>query len=449
MKNGYKNREDSIKLKASFSKNKNVKILKTGNESYDKNIFNRISKLRKGSKGKNNKRKINTKAKELKIEKPLIQNSSVPIRKRHYGIDIARILAIYFIINHHILFHGGPMTNTKLLSYDNNLLIYFNTIFCSGVDMFGMISGFVGFHSHKYSKLIYLLFQTFLYNYGIAYYFKLTKPSYVKDLNKYLFPILIVNYWYFNAYFIVYFFFPFINAGIKSLGKRQIGFLNLTLFLLFSCVNQIRHYSEILNFDIFSFNNGFTYKWLLILYFLGSYFGRFYSESHKYNIFIVFILCSIVICLSAYYRNLIIIYKIKRKENFHSMMYEYTAPSSVIISTCLILFFSKVDINSAILQKIISFFSSLTFGIYLIHSHKIVWTRIITGNYKFLLKYHSKELILGILLESLKMFLFCSIIDFIRLVIFQILRIRQICILIETIISKLLNFIIFLFEYLY
>ena len=356
---------------------------------------------------------------------------------------------MYFLVTHHVLYHGGPMYFTKKLSYDNNLLLYLNTIFCSGVDTFGMISGLVGFHSHKYSKLLYLLCQAFLYGYGIAYYLKLKNQKNVKDLNQFLYPVFIPNYWYFNAYFIVYFFFPFINAGIKYLGKREIGIFNLTLFLLFSCFNQISHYSKRLNFDMFALNNGFTYKWLLILYFLGSYFGRFYSESHKYNIFIIFILCSVIIGFVAYFRNLIIIYKIKNKQRYGSLRYEYTAPSSVIISTCFISFFSKVQINSAILQRIISLFSSVTFGIYLIHGHPLVLTRVITGRYNFLSKYHSKDLILGILFESLKVFLFCSILDFIRLVIFKILRIRQICDLIEIIFNKILNFIIIIFEYLY
>ena len=207
MKKEHKNREESIKLNAPLSNNKNFNIKQTDNKNNNKNIFNIISKLRKSSKGKKNIQKINSKTKELKIQKPLIKNITSPIRKRHYGIDIARIVAMYFLVTHHVLFHGGPMSHTKLLSYDNNLLIYLNTIFCSGVDMFGMISGLVGFHSHKYSKLIYLLFQSFLYCYGIAYYFKINNPSYVKDLNKYLYPIFSNNYWYFNAYFIVYFFF--------------------------------------------------------------------------------------------------------------------------------------------------------------------------------------------------------------------------------------------------
>ena len=51
--------------------------------------------------------------KEIKIIKSIIQKSPEAKRKRHYGIDLARILAQYFIINHHTLFHGGPMNETK------------------------------------------------------------------------------------------------------------------------------------------------------------------------------------------------------------------------------------------------------------------------------------------------------------------------------------------------
>jgi len=442
-------KEESNKLNESSSKNENSNTSKDKDKKINKNIFNKILKVPNVKKSKNIFQKINKKTHELKISKTTEQKNPEVKKKRHYGIDIARILAIFFIINHHILFHGGPMNQTKLLSDDNNLLIYFNTIFCSGVDMFGMISGFVGFHSHKYSNLIYLLIQTFLYNYGIAYYFKRTKPDYVNNLNFFLYPLFICDYWYFTAYFIVYFFFPLINVGIKYIGKREIGIFNLTLFLFFSCFNQIQHYSKILKKDIFDFHNGFTYKWLLILYFLGGYFGRFYSESHKHNIFIILIICSAIIVLAAYCRNLVIIDRIKKKENYQSMTYEYTAPASVIISTCFILFFSKLDINSIILQKIISFFAPLTYGVYLIHNHQIVRNKIITGNYKFLLKYHSKELIFGILRESSKIFLFCSVIDFIRLLIFKIFRVRQICILIEVLLTKILNCVLIIFEYLY
>lgn len=126
--------------------------------------------------------------------------------KRNLGIDLLRIISIFFIINHHMIYHGTSLYQIKNFSFKYSLLLFFNTIFCSGVNIFGMISGFVGFRSHNYSNLIYLLFQTFIYNYGIALYYKITKPNSVKDLNHYLYPLFITDYWYFTAYFSMYFF---------------------------------------------------------------------------------------------------------------------------------------------------------------------------------------------------------------------------------------------------
>ena len=159
-------------------------------------------------------------------------------KKRNLGIDFARILAIFFIINHHIIYHGGPLFKSKFLSVDNNILLFFNTLFCSGVNIFGMISGFVGFSTHKFSNLFYLLIQTFCYNYGIAFYFKITKKIMIGNLKRYIYPLFLSNYWYFNAYFPLYFFLPLINSGVKSMEKREMGNFNFSIFLLFSCFNQ-------------------------------------------------------------------------------------------------------------------------------------------------------------------------------------------------------------------
>ena len=131
------------------------------------------------------------------------------------------------------------------------------------------------------------------------------------------------------------------------------------------------------------------------------------------------------------------------------MIYEYTSPSSVIISTCIIIMFSKVDIKSNILQRIISFFAPLTFGVYLIHNHKLVRENIIAKNYSWLLKYHSIKLILIQVFESIKIFLFCSLIDFFRLLIFKILRIKQLCSFISNLLAKMGNGILCIFEFLY
>ena len=131
------------------------------------------------------------------------------------------------------------------------------------------------------------------------------------------------------------------------------------------------------------------------------------------------------------------------------MRVEYNSPSSVIIALCFIYMLSNIDIKSNILHKIISFFAPLTFGIYLIHNHLIVRTKVFSKNYIWLLKYQNYKLLLFEGFESLKIFIFASLIDYIRFLVFKILRIREICIFISNYIDTISNKILFIFEFIY
>ena len=71
-----------------------------------------------------------------------------------------------------------------------------------------------------------------------------------------------------------------------------------------------------------------------LIYFFGSYFGKFNNDSHNYNKFIIFILCISFILIVTLLRNIIIINKIKIYNSDRGMRVEYNSPTSVIISIC-------------------------------------------------------------------------------------------------------------------
>ena len=420
------------KIESKILLDKSNEIFHENNKSNKNILFTNISE--------NKNININLiKSKIQKLNEFLFFNVSQR-KKRIIGIDIARIISAFFIINHHLIYHGLPSFITKNLSFRNKLLLFLNTIFCSGVTIFGMISGFVGFNSYNYANLIYLLFQTSFYNIFIRMYYKKSKANIELDLYHLVFPVFMSGYWYFKEYFSLYFFLPLINSGIKSLEMREIGRLNLSLFLLFSCFNQIKHYSLRFRKDIFYLSNGFSYMWLIILYIFGSYFGRFNYVSHNYNKYITFFICLSVILSASFLRNQIIIYKIEHNNHVNKMIIEYTSPSSVIISICSIILFSKLNVVSIVIKKLISFFAPLTYGIYLIHSHGLVLRYFFKNKYSPLLKHSTHKLILLELFESLKIFFFSSFADYLRLVLFEIFRIRQIAIYISNFISYLLKF---------
>ena len=82
----------------------------------------------------------------------------------------------------------------------------------------------------------------------------------------------------------------------------------------------------------------------------------------------------------------------------------------------------------------------LSFGIYLIHESRIVRKHIL--KYLFLNEPDNISLnsaIILVLLKALKIFFICIVIDYFRLLLFDFLRIRKVCIFLDLIIRKLLK----------
>ena len=85
------------------------------------------------------------------------------------------------------------------------------------------------------------------------------------------------------------------------------------------------------------------------------------------------------------------------------------------------------------LSKIICFIGPLTFGIYLIHNHKLIHKNVLDHFFENLSRNLSfKEVLNSLLLESLKMVIFSLIIDYLRYLLFSLLRIKKILIFLET-----------------
>lgn len=378
--------------------------------------------------------------KEVKIYSIEKNNKKISIKNtRNYGIDLARIISMIFIIGHHIIFHGGPLFQIEKFTYKHQVHIFLNIIFCSGVNIFGMISGFVGFHTHKYSNLFYLLITTFFYNILIALIFNFFDSSLIKDIKYFLYPIFITDYWYFDCYFLMYFFLPIINQGINGMDLKSMKNCILILFLIFSCLGEIKNYTQrFASKDILKINNGFSTYWLLILYFYGSYFGKFHKN--KKSNFLYYIKFIIILIMAALIRTKIIIYKMGKNNINMSRIVDYAAPSEVLISYSFIMIFSNYNINNKIILKLIKIFAPLTYGVYLIHNHFLVRKYIISKYFQWLLKLEKSGLIfLAEFLCCFGIFIFCSLIDYMRILLFKLLKIKDILFSVQNIIEKISN----------
>ena len=369
-----------------------------------------------------------------------IGNNAKKIKVRNAGIDLARIASMYAIIIEHALGHGGALT--KFNKYKELNLVNYLFFYC--VSTYALISGYIGYKSNKYSNLLYLWFWTILYTSSITFYLNRFRPEFKTGKINYtnFFPVIFEYYWYFTKYFGMYLFLPVINKGIVYLTKSELRNVLMSLIFIYIIERDIMNPRG----DPFTMFSGYSVVWFLICFIIGVYFGKFKNNFHGFKKFIFCILLLIVFYFSAYFCYNISFYPMQNIKGYYKtkiMIYlkkifikKINSVPIILQSISVLLFLTQIKYNKYI-AKIISFIGPLTFGVYLIHEHALIrafFIRNLFAKDSINLPLHS--VIKLILLRALKIFAICVCIDYLRHILFTILRIRKICIFIEKIIFK-------------
>ena len=361
---------------------------------------------------------------------------------RNPGIDLGRILAMSAVVIQHINVMSAMKKYGKLKELN---IIY--AAFNWHISCFTFISGYVGYKTAKYSNLLYLWITTFFYSMGINIIFTLFIPKVYKHkftLMDY-FPVLSFKYWYFTEYFGMYLFLPVINKGIEYITKSQ---LKATIFSFIVVYVILQDYINP-NFDCFKLQNGNSVLWLLIFYITGSYFGKYKKENNSCINFIYCIIYIFIYCFSTYLSIKLQNYSIN--PNYQSFKDKFiiflkllfivknASILEVLQSVSIILFLTSIKYNKYF-GKIISIIGSSTYAVYIIHCHKIIldnYIRKIFQDKPYNLTINT--IIRIIFLSSLKVFLSCTIIDYLRNILFRLCHIKDFCIFIERLFLKLFN----------
>jgi surface polysaccharide O-acyltransferase-like enzyme len=368
------------------------------------------------------------------------ENNIKKVKVRNAGIDFIRITSMYSIIIQHILGHGRAIK--KFSKYKELFLM--NIIFSWHISTYALISGYIGYKSNRYSNLLYLWFWTIFYTSSITFYLNRLRPEFKTLKVNYInfFPVIFGTYWYFTEYFGMYLFLPVINKGIAYLNKSELRYVFMSLIFIYIILKDIINPRG----DPFRMYNGYSVVWLLICFIIGSYFGKFNHYYHGLKQFIFCFLYIIVFYYSTYFCYIISFYPIQYVNGYYKtklMIYlkqifvgRISSIPMILQSISILLFLTQIKYNKY-LAKIITFIGPLTFGVYLIHEHKLIRVFIIRN----LFAKDSNNLPLNsviklILLRALKIFIISSFIDYLRHILFTLLRIRKLCTYIEKIIFK-------------
>ena len=190
------------------------------------------------------------------------------VSQRNYGIDLLRLVAAFYVIILHTINQGGIYEATADYSYQNLISRMLLIVSYCAVNIFGLISGYVGYREplKKTSYAGYLPLWLTVVFYGVMYagvYMILLPGTFTyKEIIKAALPVTRRTYWYFSAFTMVFFLAPFLNRIIYYSSEKELKWL----FLLICCIITPVEFLS----NTFAMGNGYSAHWLVLLYLIGS-----------------------------------------------------------------------------------------------------------------------------------------------------------------------------------
>lgn len=324
---------------------------------------------------------------------------------------------MFLIVMDHLLAHGGMLSAAK-----GTTSIYLVTavdVLCFWpVNAYALSTGVTGFHGkHDLSRLIYLYVQTIFYSAGIVILLYLLGFCSMGEVLRDLFPLIGGRYWYFTAYFFLFLLMPYLDKLIDT-----VDHFKLTVILSLLCLLNALSISG----NIFYWNYGLSGSWLCILYLFGALLGKYrVAERISANV----LLLVTAVCLLLSYLGYLIVPKLAmRLAGIHYGEYQFlkfTAPTILLSGIGIVLLFSKIQIKSRIMQKTLRLFSSLTFGVFLIHEDSVFVDAVYRDKLSTYLEHGALYAVGMLFIWSAALFIFCLAVDFLRSRLFALLKIDR------------------------
>ncbi|MHC3441058.1 acyltransferase family protein, partial [Pediococcus pentosaceus] len=199
------------------------------------------------------------------------------MKRINYGIELGRILTMIMVMVLHILQQGGILRQVSLFSFKGQTMVLLEYLCIVAVNVFALITGYVMVNGkYKPKRLLSLWLQVIFYSYVILICVYPFKHITLKNLLTLIFPTLFKEYWYFNAYLILFLFIPLINIGIKMLSKESLLKLIIFIFAILSIVGSLT------KGDSLYLQGGYSPIWLMYAYIVGAYM-KLHSKKGNYN----------------------------------------------------------------------------------------------------------------------------------------------------------------------
>lgn len=350
-------------------------------------------------------------------------------KERNYGIDLLRIVSMFLIVLMHVLRQGGILFLQSRGTVTYAVLWFLEILaFCS-VNSYALISGYVGYDKRfRLSRFTDLWKQVAFYTIGITIFYRIMAPETVnlKLWIKAFLPITSREYWYVTCYFGLLVFMPLLNAGINNLDKKiyqGILVLGVVGFSILPCMEKGYPFNFLEGTDPFSMLEGYSVLWLLFLYLLGAYIGKYGMPKLQatWKLVIIFMV-SIGISFGWFLVSPSITVSLFGEERYQQILLNYTAPTTLFMACALCMLFSMIKIRSVLLQKLVRLLGGATLGVYLLHTHPLIWAYRLQ-DFMVGAKGNLGILLLQILLWTCVIYALGTVVDLVRAWIYRVLHI--------------------------
>ena len=335
---------------------------------------------------------------------------------RKSNIELLRIIMMFMIVAHHYVINSGLMDafDTGIASRTS-----MNYLFLSlwgmwgkaGINVFILISGyFMCTSSLTLRRYCKLLLELLFYQFVI--YFIMLIAGYESAGPERIFDLFFGVFRYANgtgnfeySFFIFYLFIPFINKFIDSISKAEFKRFVFLLIFVFTILSTF-FFNKVIFGEVF---------WFITVYFIGAYLRLYppvwadsFKTSGRLLIFsLVFAYASVVF--------MVLIEVFFNKGTAWFFMYDANRLGAVLVSIMLFVAFKNLNIGYS---RAINLVAKTTFGVLLIHASSSAWREFMWVDLLHVNTFYSLPLIVLIcrsILVVAGVFVFCSLIDMLRI----------------------------------
>lgn len=358
--------------------------------------------------------------------------------RRNYGVDLLRIIAMIGVVTNHLLTQGGALyvSNNDV---QNAIIYLFVIVSYFAVNCYILISGYVNYSENeikkgRYSKIVSLWLQVVFWGIilNILPGYFITGTISAKSIIMSIFPVTFQQYWFFTAYFGLFFVMPTLNHLCSTYSKSKLLKLIIVCTMLFSV------YATFVSplGDHFLLSRGFSFLWFCMLYVIGASMKKYDWMKYSKNSYLISLLAlNIIITLFCSIFLGKLTHSLFGVSLGESILLSYNSPTILVGAVCIVALFIRLDFKH--LRGIIRYWSSVTFGVYIIHMHPIIKNYLLMNNFEWL--GYLNVLIMPFVIVGIAILItiVCLVLDKIREYIFCFLKVKKIGLLLENCIGRL------------